>query len=43
MGPGMFDGLVEGLIILGVPIGIALCGVVFGLYWLFSHISVAWV
>lgn len=43
MGPGMFDGLVSGLLIMGAVMGIALCALAWGLYWLCSHLSLSWV
>lgn len=44
MGPGMFDDLVSGLIVLGIVIGLAIAGLVLFCVWLFSHvdISIAW-
>jgi hypothetical protein len=45
IGPGMFDGLLAGLIVLGVIIGIVLCGLGWLAYWLWCHIdiSIAWI
>lgn len=43
MGPGMFNGIVEGLILIGVIIGLAIAGVVWGLsVWVFPHIHFTW-
>lgn len=43
MGPGMFDGLVTGLLVMGAAIGIAMCGIVWFAIWLFSHVSIHWI
>jgi hypothetical protein len=42
MGPGMFDGLITGMIVIGILIGIAFCGVVLFIWWLFQHLSISW-
>jgi hypothetical protein len=39
----MFDGLITGLLVVGVAIGVALCGVVCFLWWVLSHLTIAWV
>jgi hypothetical protein len=39
----MFDGMISALLIIGALAGVALCGVLWLLYWLFSHLSIAWV
>jgi hypothetical protein len=41
MGPGMFDGLVKGLLVLSVLLGLVLAGFILFLAWLFSHLSIA--
>ena len=39
----MFDGLVTGILIVGVLIGIALCGLAWLAWWVLSHLSVQWI
>jgi hypothetical protein len=45
MGPGMFDDMITGLLVLGALIGLCVAGLLLGAFWLFSHldISIAWV
>lgn len=43
MGPGMFDGMITALIVVGAVIGVALCGLGALIYWLCTHISISWV
>lgn len=38
----MFDHLLATLIVIGVAIGIGLCGLAWFLFWLFSHIHWNW-
>lgn len=39
----MFDGIINGLLLMGVAMGVALCGLAWALFWLFSHVSIRWV
>lgn len=43
MGAGCFDGLMQGLILMGIIIGFALCGLGALLFWVFSHLTIGWV
>lgn len=43
IGPGMFDGVIALLILIGIAIGLAICGIAYGIYYLFSHITIGWV
>lgn len=43
MGPGMFDNLIVGLIGIGVAIGLCLAGLIWFLFWVFSHLTIAWI
>jgi hypothetical protein len=43
VGAGMFDEMITGLLIMGVVAGILLCFGVWGLIWVLSHLSIAWV
>jgi hypothetical protein len=45
MGPGMFNGIVSGLVIGGIIIGLLLAAAIWGLFTLFHHlqISISWV
>lgn len=43
VGPGMFDGMLAGLLIIGAILGVALCGLVWLAYWLWCHIDIVWV
>jgi hypothetical protein len=38
-----FDGLIQGLILIGVIVGVALCGLTWLLIWIFSHLTIGWV
>jgi hypothetical protein len=40
---GIFDGLVTGLILIGVALGFVIVGFLGFLYWLFSHITIGWI
>ena len=42
MGPGMFNGIVERLIGLGIVIGLVIAGVIWGLVWIIPHIHFTW-
>ena len=39
----MFDGLISGLLLMGAAMGVILCAVLWGIYWLLSHIQLTWV
>lgn len=39
----MFDGLIRGLILVGVAIGLGIAGLVWLLLWLNRHIDINWV
>ena len=43
MGHGMFDGIVRGLIIVGIALGMLICGGIWLGYWLCSHITIGWI
>ena len=43
LGGRMFDGLFKALIVIGVAIGITLCGLIWALWWLMSHLNIEWV
>lgn len=43
MGPGMFDGLVEGVLFVGIVAGVLLCLIAYGLLKLASHITLGWI
>lgn len=38
----MLGNLIIGVLILGIVIGLLLVGGGFGLYWLFSHLTLGW-
>jgi hypothetical protein len=38
----IFDGLIHGLLMIGAAIGVALCGAVWFLWWLFHHLTFSW-
>ena len=42
MGPGMFDGMIGAILGIGVAIGLAVAGLMWLGYWLWSHISFGW-
>lgn len=42
VGPGMFDGLIRVMLIIGILIGVALCGLAYGALVLWSHLQVSW-
>jgi len=42
VGPGMFDGLLTGLILFGMVLGVAFCGLAWLAYYLWCHIDIVW-
>ena len=43
VGPGMFDGLIKGLLIFGILIGLGIAGLVLAFIWLAQRIDISWV
>lgn len=39
----MFDGLISGLLIIGILIGLVIASGLYGLYWFFQHLAIRWV
>ena len=39
----MFDGLVGGLIMLGIIVGLGIAGLIWFFVWLFGHIELSWI
>ena len=39
----MFDGLIIGVILIGVAIGLAIAAILAGIWWIISRVSVRWI
>jgi uncharacterized membrane protein YciS (DUF1049 family) len=42
MDSSIFDGVIEDLIALGIAIGLALAGLIWGVFYLVQHIHISW-
>ena len=42
MGPGMFDGMVTALLLVGAAIGLAAAGFIWLLVYVCNHLSIGW-
>ena len=38
-----FDGLIKGLLLIGIAIGLAACGLLWLAYTIASHLSISWI
>lgn len=43
IGPGMFDGMLAGMLLIGALLGLAFAGLLWFLYWLWCHIDIVWI
>jgi hypothetical protein len=43
VGPGMFDGMLTALLLIGALLGLAFASLIWLAYWLWCHIDIVWI
>ena len=37
------EGLVRDMLLIGMALGVVLCGILYGLWWVAQHVDISWV